>query len=188
MKQIKLILFLLVIVPVLSANSLMAQTKVGDVVLKKELSFSGEKMFLNGAGMREKMWMDLYVGSLYLQSKSNDSEAIINNDAPMAIRLEIVSGMVTQSKMTSAINEGFSKSTSGKTTNTQKSDFIACFNDEIIKGDIFDIVYKNGKTMVYKNGKEKGTVEGLEFKKATFAVWLGKKPADSDLKKGMLGK
>jgi len=33
-----------------------------------------------------------------------------------------------------------------------------------------------------------GTVKGLDFKKALFAIWLGKKPADSGLKDGMLGK
>ena len=40
--------------------------------------------------------------------------------------------------------------------------------------------------MVYKNGKEVGVVEGLDFKKALFAIWLGEDPADDDLKEAML--
>ena len=66
--------------------------------------------------------------------------------------------------------------------------FKGFFNDEIVEGTIFDIVYVNGKTTVYRNGKEKGSVAGLAFKKALFGIWLGKKPADKDLKQGMLGK
>ena len=30
-------------------------------------------------------------------------------------------------------------------------------------------------------------IEGLDFKKAVFGIWLGKEPADSNLKEGMLG-
>jgi hypothetical protein len=37
-------------------------------------------------------------------------------------------------------------------------------------------------------GEVKGTIKGLDFKKAVFGIWLGEKPADAKLKKGMLGK
>jgi len=166
----------------------MAQTKVGDVTLPNKITLSGEEMELNGAGMREKMWIDLYVGGLYVQTKSNDANTVINSDAPMAMKLHIVSGMVSQEKMIGAVTDGFEKSTSGKATAAERASSVACFNDEITKEDVFDITYANGKTIVYKNGTEKGSVSGLEFKKALFGIWLGKKPADKDLKKGMLGK
>jgi len=182
----KKILFLIVFV--ICANMSMAQTKVGDVTLPNTVTLSGEEMELNGAGMREKMWIDLYAGGLYMQAKSNDANTVINSNAPMAMKLHIVSGMVSQSKMIGAVTDGFENSTSGKATTAERASFIACFNDEITKEDIFDIVYASGNTTVYKNGKEKGSVEGLEFKKALFGIWLGKKPADKDLKKGMLGK
>ena len=41
---------------------------------------------------------------------------------------------------------------------------------------------------VYKNNKLLGTIEGMEFKRALFGIWLSKKPADKDLKQAMLGK
>jgi hypothetical protein len=40
----------------------------------------------------------------------------------------------------------------------------------------------------YKNGTLQGTIEGMDFKKALFGIWLGNKPADDDLKAAMLGK
>jgi hypothetical protein len=34
----------------------------------------------------------------------------------------------------------------------------------------------------------RGVIEGADFMQALWAVWLGEKPADSGLKKGMLGR
>ena len=182
----KKVLFLLVFT--FTIISTFAQTKVGDVTLPNIETFSDQELVLNGAGMREKMWIDLYAGGLYVQSKTSDANSIINADKPMAMKLHIVSRLVSQEKMVSAVNEGFEKSSHGKASATEKAQFIACFKDEISSGNIFDIVYLNGKTTVYKNGTEKGFVSGLEFKKALFSIWLGKKPVDKDLKNGMLGK
>ena len=51
------------------------------------------------------------------------------------------------------------------------------------------LIYVPGKGVaVTINGKFKGLVEGLEFKKRLYAIWLGDKPASAKLKKGMLGK
>lgn len=182
MKKIAVLMML-----VFFANVSFCQTKVGDVTLPNKVTLSGEEMMLNGAGMREKMWIDLYAGGLYLQTKSDVALDVINSDAPMALKLHIVSGMVSQEKMIGAVMDGFENSKAGKATTENKAAFIACFNDEITKEDVFDIVYSKAVTTVYKNGKEKGTVSGLDFKKALFGIWLGKKPADKDLKKGLLG-
>ena len=42
--------------------------------------------------------------------------------------------------------------------------------------------------LIYKNNKDMGIMPGLDFKQALFGIWLCNKPADKDLKKGMLGK
>ena len=183
MKKILLVFALL-----FSVNLATAQTTVGDVTLPNKVTLSGADLQLNGAGMREKFWIDLYVGGLYVQTKSADANTIINADEPMAIKLHIVSGMVSQSKMVGAVKEGFEKSTVGVATPAEQAKFITFFNDEITKENVFDIVYANGETAVYKNGAKKGSIPGLAFKKALFGIWLGKKPADKNLKKGMLGK
>ena len=67
--------------------------------------------------------------------------------------------------------------------------FISFFGEEIKKGDVFDITYQPGKGVVsYKNGKGKGVIEGMDFKKALFGIWLSKNPVDDGLKEDMLGK
>ncbi|CAN5295208.1 chalcone isomerase family protein [soil metagenome] len=167
-----------------------AQTKAGGAVIPNTVSFEGEKLILNGVGVREKYWMDMYAGALYLNSKSKNAVSIISANEPMAIKLHMVSKMITSERMIEAVNEGFNNSTRGNTTplRAEIDKFRGFFKDEISKDDIFDIVYLPSKGVVaYKNGKELGTIKGLAFKQALFGIWLSDKPADKKLKAGMLG-
>lgn len=168
-----------------------AQTDIAGITLPANLEYGEQKMSLNGAGVREKFWMDMYAGGLYLSNKSSNANQIINADEAMAIRLHIVSKMITSKRMVDAVNEGFENSTNGNTgpLSSEINKFISFFEAEINKGDIFDIVYlPNSGVKVYKNKKELGTIQGMNFKKALFGIWLSDKPADSNLKKAMLGK
>ncbi|MFD1095738.1 chalcone isomerase family protein [Salegentibacter chungangensis] len=164
-------------------------TEVAGVQLPNSVNFGETTLSLNGAGVREKFWMDMYAGGLYLDSKSSDADAIMGANKPMAIKLHIVSKLITSKKMMDAVNEGFENSTNGNTAaiSTEIKKFISFFEEQINKDDVFDIVYLPAKgVVVYKNGKEQGTINGMEFKKALFGIWLSDKPADDDLKEAML--
>ena len=183
------IVVLLVAVCAISFTS--AQTKVGGVELPNSETFGTHKLILNGAGVREKLWIDLYAGGLYLPKKSSNAEAIVNSKDAMAVKLHIVSKLISSKKMIDAVEEGFENSTNDNTGPIRKEidQFIGLFKDEIQKGDVFDITYQpdRGGVVAYKNGDEKGLVKGMEFKKALFGIWLSNRPADDDLKEAMLG-
>ena len=137
------------------------------------------------------MVLKLYSGGLYLASPSSDAGAIVDGDGNMAIKLHITSGFVSSDAMSGAVLDGFDASMNGDTSSlaSEIEKFISFFSEEIVEGNIFDITHQTGKgVVVYKNGNELGTIEGMDFKKALFGIWLGKKPADKKLKKGMLGK
>ncbi len=166
-----------------------AQTKINGITFSDTYTAGKDKLVLNGGGTREKFWMDMYVAGLYLEEKNKDANTIIAANSSMAIRICIVSGLITSGRMTEAIEEGFKKSTEGKqgVLKDKIEKFKKSFSDEIKKGDVFDIVYTEEKISVYKNSMLKSEIEGLDFKKAVVGIWLGKEPVDSDLKKGMLG-
>ena len=66
--------------------------------------------------------------------------------------------------------------------------FKAFFSAEIKNKDDILLIYRpNVGVQVMINGSFKGKVEGLEFKKALWSIWLGNAPADVKLKKKMLG-
>jgi hypothetical protein len=182
---------LLIAVAALGSYTASAQMTVEGVTVEKNLTVDGKELILNGAGLREKFVFDLYVGGLYTTAKSTNGTTLVNADQPMAITLDIVSKLVTQDKMIESITEGFESSATSaerKALKPKIKKFIGFFNEEIVKGNEFQISYVPGKgTMAHKNGKYLGTIEGLDFKKALFGIWLGKNPADKDLKSGMLG-
>ncbi|HET8752984.1 MAG TPA: chalcone isomerase family protein [Salinimicrobium sp.] len=186
MKNVYLLLMGIFFVSVSSA-----QTEVGDATLPNSQNFENHSLVLNGAGVREKLWIDLYAAGLYLDHKSKDAKAILEADEPMAIKLHIVSKLITSDKMVDAVTEGFEKSTNGNMAPIQKKidTMLDFFKEDIHKNDIFDLVYiPNKGVTAYKNGKARGTVAGMDFKKALFGIWLSGNPADDDLKEDLLGK
>ena len=171
------------------ASSAFALDAAG-VKLPDTMKAGDQSLVANGGGKRTKIGMKVYVAALYLTKKGSDAAAIINADEPMAIKLQITSGLVTPDKMKDAIDEGFEKSTGGNTAPIKaKIDaFTAIFKD-LSNGVVYDYVYVPGKGVeIYKNGNLASTIQGLDFKKALFGIWLGKDPAQGDLKDKMLGK
>ncbi|WP_404363479.1 chalcone isomerase family protein [Marinobacter sp.] len=163
---------------------------VEGVNLPDTISADNSELKLNGAGVRSKWFMDLYVGGLYVPQTTSDAQQVITADEPQAITLHIISGMITSDKMTSATIEGFENATNGNMAPIQAEidEFLKVFEEEIKDGDVFDLVYVPNKGVsVHKNGDPRGVIEGLEFKKALFGIWLSDEPAQEDLKQKMLG-
>jgi hypothetical protein len=91
--------------------------------------------------------------------------------------------------MRAAIDDGMEKSTGGKTESLSQEikDFKSAFSEEIVVGDIYNLIYVPGNGFtIYKNNKKVKTIKGLKFKQAAFGIWLCDDPADEDLKEGML--
>jgi len=166
--------------------------KVAGVEIPDTLDAGGVELALNGAGVRTKYFMDIYVGGLYLTSSSSNAKAIMSANESMGLRLHIVSGMVTGEDMEEAVTEGFDNATNGKTEamSANIDAFVQVFREPIAKDDTFNIIYEPGAGIqVYKNDEHKGTIVGdMAFKQALFGIWLGDKPAHGKLKSGMLGK
>ena len=184
-------LFLITIMLVVITNLTIAQKTVAGVTMPKKVMIGKTVLNLNGAGVREKMWIDLYACALYVKQNTKNAQDIINADEHCGIKIQIVSSLITSKKMNDAVEEGFKNATGGKTKELRKriDSFKEIFGkEEIAKGDIYDIMYVPDRgIVVFKNGKIQPIIEGLDFKKALFSIWLGKKPADDDLKEDLLG-
>ncbi len=186
MKTPTALLFILAFFVTISTN---AQTTVAGVTVPNTLKAGSTTLVINGAGLREKYWFDLYVGALYVQTKSKNGPELAKLDKPMAVKMHIVSSKITRDKMVDAINEGFEKSTGGNTApiSAKIKQLLDAFTG-ISVGDVFDLIYEPGKGVsLYKNAKLATTVPGLDFKQALFGIWLGPDAVDDNLRKGMLG-
>ena len=182
--------FAAILLAVLVMATLGNAEEIGGINMPEFLGAGQTKLILNGAGVREKFFMDLYVAGLYLEEKSGDPKMIIEANKPMAIRLHIISSMITSKKMEKATREGFENATGGniEPIKVQIERFISVFRDKIEEDDIFDLIYVPEKGVeVYKNGKSSSVLDGIAFKNALFGIWLSDKPAQRSLKKAMLG-
>jgi hypothetical protein len=151
----------------------------------------GQTLVLNGMGLREKVWVDVYVGSLYLPSKSGDVAEILSTPGPWRVQLDIVYKEVSREKLLKGWREGFEKNQNPETLQQLQSridEFYAYFDTNAVKKDqyIFDYLPAQG-VRVSKNEQQLGSIPGEDFRNAVLEIWLGNYPADKKLKKGMLG-
>lgn len=175
----------LVMFPILSLA-----VDIGGVTIPESLTAGNVPLVLNGAGLREKFFVKVYAGALYLQEKSRDPRRIIEAEEPMAIRMHFIHDGVSSKKLIDTWNEGFHRSTGGNTAPiaSQIEKFNACFSEDASAGDIYDIIYTPAQGMrIYKKNQLRGAIQGSSFKKSLFSIWLGEEPADKNLKEGMLG-
>ena len=166
-----------------------AAKTVHGVDLKETIVQNEDSLKLNGAGVRTKYFLKLYVGSLYVTNKSGSGSEIITSQEPMSIKLDIISKMITAEKLKEALKEGFETVEPSKLKRIEKEveDFNGVFTEEIKLGDIYSFDAKAGVVVVSKNGKHLITIDNQEFKEALFGIWLGEKAVDKNLKSGMLG-
>ena len=172
-------------------TSLSAAMEIGGVHLPDTLMAGKNPLLLNGAGLRKKVFIKVYAGGLYLEQKRHDPQEIVEADEPMAIRMHFVYDGVSSKSLIDAWNEGFYNGTGGNIApiKAEIDAFNSFFKEEAKKNDVYDIIYiPEQGVRVYIKKELKGTIKGVDFKKAVFSIWLGKKPADKKLKKGMLGK
>lgn len=181
---IALVLFTLTL-----ASSPVHARKVAGVELEGSIAVADEELVLNGAGIRKKLFIKLYVGSLYLGAPSADAAGVVAADESMAIRLNVLSDLLTRDKMLKALKDGFNNSTGGNTEPVQPQidQMIGLMTEKIRPGDSYTFAYEAGAgTHMFRNGEELALIDGLDFKQALFGIWLSDKPAQASLKSAML--
>ena len=155
-----------------------------------QIEYQGNTLTKNGQGTRIIFFMKVYEGSLYLETQSSNAEEIVNMDAPMAIRIDVTSTMVTADAMKKALSEGLEKSTANNTGPISKEivQLSSSFDSAVSTGDHYEFIYLPGLgTHVLKNSELVELIKGMDFKKAFFGIFLSDNPIQKNLKKAMLG-
>ena len=168
--------------------SLAVQAEEADV--PGELSIDESLLMLNGSGLRSRLFIDLYVGSLYLSHPESDASNIIQADESMAIRLSIVSSLITGEKLRDATLDGFNQAVADTSALDERiSRFLRAFSEPLEVGDLFQLSWNPNSDLlvVTRNDVVVEQIEGLDFKQALFAIWLGEDPVQESLKDEMLG-
>jgi len=174
------------------AVTLASAAEVAGVLVEDEVrSESGQQLLLNGAGLREKLWVDVYVGSLYLPQKSTDVAEILSRPWAWRMQLDFVYKEVSRDKLLDSWREGFEKNQSAETLQQLQArieQFYQYFDSSALARDRYRFDYDPASgTRISKNGDALGVIPGEDFAAALLEIWIGNYPADKGLKKSLLG-
>ena len=169
-------------------------TDIAGVKFVNTVQVGGSQLQLNGAGVRYKVVFKVYAAALYLAERAGTPEAVLA--APGPRRLQIVmlrdidanelGKLFTKGMEQNAPREEFSKSIAGI---LRMSDIFST-RKKLAAGESFAVEWLPGAgTVISVNGKPEGApIKEPEFYSALMKIWLGKAPADAQLKEALLGR
>jgi hypothetical protein len=133
-------------------------------------------------------FVKIYNGALYLPVETNKRQVLEN----IPKRLEVRYARSFKAKDFGPATIAGIKKNVDPATYARLESRIAYHNglyDDIAPGDRVSLTYIPAVgTQLEINGTTKGTIEGADFARALFSMWLGEKPFDKNFKRALLGK
>jgi len=167
-------------------------TEVGGMKYDNTLTLGNAKLQLNGAGIRYK-FVKVYTAGLYLGAKASTPEAVLAATGPRRMHIVMLRDidsnelgkLFTRGMEQNATREEFGKLIPG----TTKMGEIFAARKKLAAGESFSIDYVPGTGVtILVNGKPTAEpIKEPEFFNGLMKIWLGKSPADAQLKETLLG-
>ena len=163
---------------------------VSGVRLDDRISVAGRPLLLNGAGVRTKVLVQIYVVSLYLPERAKDVSAVFAK-APRRIQLNMLQSasseqIVTAILDTMADNNTPAEMAAVKKESDQLVSLIRPFK-QVGRSDVITLDFVDGGTLLGWKGRSRGRIPGEAFNRALTKIWLGDQPVQADLKQALLG-
>ena len=168
--------------------------EVGDVTKDRVARVGDSELVLNGAGLRRRFNLDIYVIGLYLPKPQSSAHAAIATEGPKRIALTLLRDL-TAKWLVEGLYEGLQDSTTEEEFKRLKgsADALAAVMlplEGARKGDVLAVDYVPGSgAHVVVNGRTiGGPIPGRDFYQALLKIWLGDNPVDGELKRQLLGR
>ncbi|MEN4920813.1 chalcone isomerase family protein [Achromobacter spanius] len=173
------------------APALAADAEVAGVRVPEHLSEGGHALVLNGAGLRTRFVVKVYVAALYVTARTSDAAALINSTEPRRMRLQLLRDVDSKS-LDGTLQDGLRDNTTAQELAALKepAQRLSGLMAEIgaaREGDVIDLDFDAQGVAIASNGKRRGRIDDPAFARALLRVWLGDSPAQASLKKALLG-
>jgi chalcone isomerase-like protein len=164
--------------------------EVGGVKLDDRVALGGQDLVLNGAGIRTRVFVKVYVGSLYVPAKAGDAATVLAK-GPRRVQLNLLRNVAADT-FVEALVDGLKENSTEQelaAMKPQTDEMVSIMKSfgEVKEGSVVTLDFVDGATKIGFNGAMKGAVAGEAFNRALLKIWLGDKPIQADLKKAMLG-
>ncbi|HEX9080371.1 MAG TPA: chalcone isomerase family protein [Desulfuromonadaceae bacterium] len=165
-----------------------AALEMAGVALEPAVTVNNHTIRLNGAGIRKKFFIKVYIGSLYSARRLTSAGEALADRGDKLIRMNFLHSRVEKGKIVEAFREGFANNTPAMAGSVDAKRFLSFFTADFVRGDVVDLVLgSDGSVVVRHNGKVLGSLVSPPLAHAILAIYLGERPADEGLKQGMLG-
>jgi hypothetical protein len=157
------------------------------VVVPATIQVDGKPLQLMGMGLRKKLWVRVYLASLYLENPTEDAKQVIATDQIKRVQMNMLRDL-DRGKIVEAVQQGFERNSGQQLPRLQErlDRFLRAIPD-LRGGQTIVITYFPGRGTSLKAGSgEDVSIAGKDFADALFSVWLGDNPVDGDLKAEML--
>lgn len=160
---------------------------VAEVTLPDTIQLGGQALKLNGMGLREFLFIDIYVGGMYLPAfTASDTEAI-TADVPKRMVMHFIFSEVSREKMIETFQEGLENNPSANAMGERTARLYAVM-DTVHAGDEVVLDYVPGQGLaIWLKGELKDTIPGADFMQAVWTLFIGPVPPSKKLKQGLLG-
>ena len=169
-----------------------AQVTLAGVKFDPEATVGGQKLPLNGAGVRFKAVFKVYAIGLYTPKKVTKNEEVLDARTPKRLQLVAlrdVGGDEFGKLFSRAIEENATREEFSKSINAVvRMGQIFADQKQFTKGDVIlvDYVPGTGLTLTAK-GKQQEVFKEPQFASIMYKIWFGAHPPDTSLQKALLG-
>lgn len=169
----------------------LADIELAGVRVPERATSASHPLVLNGAGIRSKFVIKVYVAALYAPSRTSDAQALINSNEPRRLRLHLLRDIDSKT-LDDAMQDGLRDNNSPaemaalNSSRKQLSKLMADVGG-MKEGHIIDMDFDAKGVTITDNGHVRGRVDSVPFSRALLRVWLGDNPAQASLKKALLG-
>lgn len=169
--------------------------EVAGVALDDRIDVAGAPLVLNGAGLRTRFLLEVYVIGLYVRTRTSSAEAVLDAREPRRVRL-VLKRAVDAETIWESFDEGIRRNASSAelaelaALAPRLAEVKRAFREigAVAQGDVVDVDFAaDGGGVIRFRGAEKGAFSGADLSRALLKIWLGAQPVQSDLKQALLG-
>lgn len=162
--------------------------RIDGVTFNDEYTINATRLPIRGYAILNYMFViKAYAGALYLPAETASSRAL--SETPRILELHYFHAISAQDFREST-TEMIKKNTTSQEFNSlrQQVNMLNALYRNVVPGDRYRAVYVPGEgTTLYLKGQALGTVQGADFSKAFFSIWIGKNPIDKKFRNRLLG-
>lgn len=167
-----------------------AAAELAGVTMPDVVSVAKWRLVLDGLGLREAtiFRIDVYVAGLYLPERTHDPDAILREPGPKRLMMRMVRN-VRRSYIAKAWSEGIRKGAEQDyPALEERVSRLNTYVTDLKVGDTVTLTQRPGEGIILEiNGATLTTIPGDDFARALWQIWLGHRPPNAGLKRGLLG-